>query len=51
MTYSYVIIYNDGYQASGTIGASSRAEAEAKVRATASCSAGAHRGVRSIRIS
>ena len=51
MTFSYVIIYNDGYQSSGTIGASSRAEAEAKIRAPAQCNAAGHRGVRSIRIS
>lgn len=49
MTYSYVIIYNDGYQSSGTIGASSRAEA--KIRATAQCNAAGHGGVRNIRIS
>lgn len=51
MTYRYVIVYNDGTQSSGTIGASSHAEAVARVRATASCSASAHGGVRNISVS
>lgn len=51
MTYHYEIIYNDGAHSSGTISANSRAEAEARVRATAQNSAAAHRGVRSIHIS
>lgn len=51
MTYRYVIVYNDGTQSSGTIGASSHADAVAKIRATASTQAAAHRGVKSIQVS
>ncbi|MBP3746970.1 MAG: hypothetical protein J6I47_05855 [Ruminococcus sp.] len=43
--YEIIIIYGDGVQSRMIIGASSYGDAYAKAKATASCSASAHKGV------
>lgn len=50
-TWDYVIIYNDGSQSKGSFGAGSYAEAYSKVKATASISASAHKGIADIIVS
>ena len=49
--WKYAIIYNDGVRSSGGISARSREAAEFKARTTASISASAHKGVKSLSIS